>query len=113
MPNSSSKKADIRTFIKRVSRSAELLKKASPDGILAVLVDAADNSVSAAEYYREACFARDIATANLASLPANVAIIFSTRSARKPNLNLPARAASETATWDRTTHCGKASSKRR
>jgi hypothetical protein len=94
MPNASSKKADIRTFMERVSRSAELLKKASPDGILAILVDAADNSVNAAENYREACFARDIATANLTSLPANIAIIFSTRSARKPNLNLPARAAS-------------------
>ena len=94
MPNSSSKRADIRTFMERVSRSADLLKKASPNGILAVLIDAADNSVNAAEHHQEACFARDIATADLASLPANVAIVFSTRSARKSNLNLPTRTAS-------------------
>jgi len=87
----SSQLANIRVFIERLKQSAELLAKVSADGLLTILIDAADNSVSAAERdpTASACFVREIANADLSELPSNVRIVMSSRTGRKDRLWLP------------------------
>jgi len=87
----SSQLVNIRAFIERIKQSAELLAKASPGGFLAIFIDAADNSVSAAERdpTASACFVWEIANADLRELPANVRLIVSSRSGRRDRLRLP------------------------
>lgn len=89
----SSQLVNIRTFIERIKQSAELLAKASPGGLLTILIDAADNSISVAERDSTAstCFVWDIATADLRELPANVRIVMSSRTGRKDRLRLPTK----------------------
>lgn len=83
--------ASIRSFLERIDRSAALLARAKPDAILAILVDAADNSVAAAERTtpHEPCFVWELLDADLAQLPENVRIVISSRSSRKSSLHLP------------------------
>jgi hypothetical protein len=83
--------ADIRIFLERVGQAAELLRRANPEAILVVLIDAADNSVAAAAKTSppSPCFLWEIAEADLSNLPANVRFVVSSRSARKDKLRLP------------------------
>lgn len=89
----SSQRANIRIFFERLKHSAELLEKASPGGLLTILIDAADNSVTAAEHgpTASACFVWDIANADFRELPANVRIVMSSRTGRKDRLRLPSK----------------------
>lgn len=89
----SSQPANIRIFIERLKHSAELLEKASPGALLTILIDAADNSVAAAEHdpTASACFVWDIANADYRELPANVRIVMSSRTGRKDRLRLPSK----------------------
>ncbi|MEJ0040694.1 MAG: ABC transporter ATP-binding protein [Rhizomicrobium sp.] len=91
MANASTNPAGILTFLERVEHSAKILAAANPTAILAILIDAADNSVAAAELSTPPtpCFVWEVAQADLNRLPANVRIIFSTRTARKSKLRLP------------------------
>lgn len=81
--------ANIRTFLERVTSAAKLLASVKSDAILAILIDAADNSVNAAQASKTECFVWEIVQADLSQLPANVRIVFSTRTARKSLLRLP------------------------
>ncbi len=84
--------ATIRSFLERIERSAKILASAKPDAILAILIDAADNSVAAAERVtpHDPCFVWELLGADLTRLPANVRIVISSRTARKSGLHLPA-----------------------
>lgn len=87
----SSRLVNIHTFIERIKQSAELLAKVSPNGFLTILIDAADNSVSAAERDPTAssCFVWEIANCDLSEFPSNVRIVISSRTGRKDRLRLP------------------------
>ncbi len=84
--------ASIRGFLERIERSATILARAKPDAVLAILIDAADNSVGAAERVKphDPCFVWELLGADLTGLPANVRIVISSRTARKSGLRLPA-----------------------
>lgn len=89
--NSSTNPATINTFVEKVSRSAHLLSASGTEALLVIIIDAADNSVAAAELTSppSPCFVWDLAQADLSALPGNVRIVFSTRTARKAKLQLP------------------------
>ena len=82
---------DVRRFIKRLHESASVLGSAYPNALLVIVVDAADNAVTAATKAAqvEPCFVHELCGADILSLPANVRIAISSRTARKTNLNLP------------------------
>ncbi len=82
---------DVRRFIKRLHESASVLGSAYPDALLVIVVDAADNAVTAAVKAAqvEPCFVHELCSADILSLPANVSIVISSRTARKSSLNLP------------------------
>jgi hypothetical protein len=88
---SSSNPANVRMFLERLTQSAELLAKVEPNALVVVFIDAADNSVTAAEKSSppSPCFVWELADADLSSLPANVRLVFSTRTGRKDTLQLP------------------------
>lgn len=83
--------ADIRSFRKKLRSAGQALKKLSNQGMLLIIVDAADNSVSAAQAAEppERSFVYDLLGANLDELPENVRFIISCRTARRDRLNLP------------------------
>lgn len=78
-------------FFERLTVSADLLKKAHPKALLVIAIDAADNSVTAAQQNipPDACFITELVNADLSSLPQNVRIVFSSRTGRKESLGLP------------------------
>ena len=63
----------------------------SPDAIVLIIVDAADNATTAAAKAipPDPSFVHELATANLESLPPNVRFVVSARTARKDSLGLP------------------------
>jgi hypothetical protein len=89
--NSRRNPATIRNFLERVDRAAKILGDVSPTGLLTMLIDAADNSVAAAEGAtpRDPCFVWELSNADLTRLPANVRFVISSRTARKLALRLP------------------------
>jgi len=84
--------ATIQSFLSKVRTAGEALRLYSPDALLLITIDAADNSVSAAESSdsKERPFIFDLAEAHLGKLPANVRFVFSARTARRDSLRLPA-----------------------
>lgn len=94
-----------RTFRKRLNFAAETFKSIHPEGFLVIAVDAADNSITAAESRDDTSFVTEIMS--FSSLPPNVCIIVSARTGRldalKPprefkKIELPAFTQEETAT---------------
>lgn len=82
---------DVRSFIKRLHESASVLGRAYPDALLVIMIDAADNAVTAAVKTAQVdpCFVHELCSADMFSMPANVRIVISSRTARKSSLNLP------------------------
>lgn len=80
-----------RSFRARLGRASEILASRSKDALLVLAVDAADNSVIAANSLRprERSFVHDFV--NLGSLPENARIIVTARSGRLDELSLPVR----------------------
>jgi hypothetical protein len=76
-----------RTFAKRISVAAETLGKLNPSAILLVAIDAADNSLMAANHFRERSFVEDLVS--IQEFPSNVRLVLSCRSSRKADLHLP------------------------
>jgi hypothetical protein len=76
-----------RTFARRIAIAAETLGQLNPSAILLVAIDAADNSLMAADHFRERSFVEDLAS--IQDFPSNVRLVLSCRSSRKAGLHLP------------------------
>jgi hypothetical protein len=77
----------IKAFSQRLSQAASILQHSNPKAILMIVVDAADNAVSAAQRNGDQCFVHSFVT--LQNLPSNVRIVVSARTARRDQLKLP------------------------
>lgn len=79
-----------RLFMKQVARAAQLVQKASPDALLVIVVDAADNSIDAAAAAQGSSrsFVRDFLALEMP--PANVRFIVTGRTGRLDSLQVPA-----------------------
>ncbi len=91
LPRSGTHPTTIETFLQRMTMAGRALELSSPGAILLVIVDAADNTVTAAESAVpvERPFIHDIAGADLNKLPSNVRFVVSARTARKSGLGFP------------------------
>lgn len=78
-----------RTFKKRLERASEVVHTRGEDVLLVIVIDAADNSVTAANSRspREHSFVHDFSA--IGNLPANVRFIITARSGKVMSLNLP------------------------
>jgi len=78
-----------RVFKKRLNRAAEIVASQSPDALLVIVTDAADNSITAANTHipPEPSFVH--AFLHLGDLPENVRLLVTCRTSRLPSLNLP------------------------
>jgi len=79
----------LKELKKRLTEAVGLLQAVSPGALLALLIDAADNSVSAAAQFHTECFVTELARMGL---PDGCRVIFSARTERLSTLNLPASA---------------------
>jgi len=79
-----------RSFHKRLIKAAEIVAATNTDALLVVIVDAADNSITAAKSRNphDRSFIHDLV--RLGSLPQNVRLLLSARSGRLADLDLPA-----------------------
>ncbi|MBS4045260.1 MAG: hypothetical protein KG075_02880 [Alphaproteobacteria bacterium] len=87
--------ASIGIFLKRLTLAGRALEKLAPIGLLTIIIDAADNSIMAAEAAipTERSFVQDILSANLDALPSNVRFVISSRTSRLEKLRIPQTAA--------------------
>lgn len=93
IPRNAKYPATIKTFLEKLHSAGDALKQLAPSGMLVVIIDAADNSVAAANNANppERSFVHDLFEANLLALSENVRIITSCRTdtARRESLRLP------------------------
>ncbi|MBU1744032.1 MAG: hypothetical protein KJ649_03925, partial [Proteobacteria bacterium] len=93
IPRKSKDPATIKSFLAKLRSAGEALKQLAPDGILLLVIDAADNAVAAANNADppERPFVHELFGANLSALPENIRIITSCRTdpARRASLRLP------------------------
>jgi hypothetical protein len=91
LPRSGMHPITINTFLQRMELAGKALALSSPQALLIVAIDAADNAVTAATLAvpYEPSFIHEIARADLANLPANIRLVMSARTARKKSLALP------------------------
>lgn len=82
---------DIPMFLERLRQAAEALAASDPDAWLVLAIDAADNSVHAAQVATptEPTFVHPLA--RVGQFPPNVRLIISTRTSRLPSLDLDSR----------------------
>ena len=94
MPRGGQEPIDVRRFLKRVADTASVANMAQPGAILVLVIDAADNAITAAnrESSSEPCFVHELCRANLQALPTNVRFILTARTARLDGLCLPRNA---------------------
>jgi len=83
-----SERVDARSFLRRLQNAAESLHRINPHALLALAIDAADNSVTAAQHFGERSFVHDILS--IGNLPANTRLVVSCRTSRIADLKLPA-----------------------
>jgi hypothetical protein len=78
-------------FHTRLTRASEALAASSPEALLVVVVDAADNSIAAAKSFtpEETSFVREFV--RLGNLPSNVRFMVTARTGRLSDLELPAK----------------------
>lgn len=95
IPRNSKYPANIKSFLAKLHSAGEALEQLNPNGILLIIVDAADNAVTAANAAnpQERAFVLDFFGANLSALPKNVRIITSCRTdpVRRALLQLPSQ----------------------
>lgn len=93
IPRNSKYPATVQSFLSKLRSAGEALKQLTTDGILLVIVDAADNAVAAANNAAppECPFVHELFGANLSELPENVRIVTSCRTdpVRRASLRLP------------------------
>jgi hypothetical protein len=94
IPRSLKHPANIQMFLAKLRAAGQALAVRDQSALLVVIVDAADNSVSAASTADppDRCFVYDLAGANWGALPNNVRFVFSARTGRRTTLRLPATA---------------------
>lgn len=82
--------ANIGLFLARLQIAGRALEQLEPKALLVIIVDAADNSITAAMAANppERSFVLELVSANLAGLPRNVRFVISARTARKDSLQL-------------------------
>jgi hypothetical protein len=78
-----------RVFKKRLDRASEIVASQSPDALLVIVADAADNSVTAANTHIPPEPSFVYAFARLGDIPANVRLVLTCRTSRLTSLNLP------------------------
>lgn len=85
---SSDKEAHIllREFRSRVENAIQILRKRNPDSILVLIVDAADNSISAAKINQTASFVQDLVSESSID---GFRLVVTSRSHKISSLNLP------------------------
>lgn len=71
-------------FLRRLRLASEMIAQRHEEARLVVVFDAADNSIIAAQHFKEACFLQEVN--NLSDIPDNICLIFSCRDARKASL---------------------------
>lgn len=76
----------ILEFKRRIELALKILKSRNPDSVLVLVVDAADNSVIAAQKNQTRSFIQDLVNE---SYPANFSLVVTSRSHRLITLNLP------------------------
>lgn len=76
----------IREFKSRVEDALSILRKINPDSVLVLIIDAADNSVTAAEKNKSKSFIQDLVNENYAD---GFRLVVTSRSHRIASLNLP------------------------
>jgi hypothetical protein len=76
----------IRAFKKRLTEACDIIRKSSPSAIVAIIIDAADNSVTAATQKDEHSFVQDLITMQL---PPGSRLIVTSRTERLASLKLP------------------------
>jgi hypothetical protein len=76
----------LRELIKRIKDGVEILKNRNPLAILILIIDAADNSITAAKNNGEKSFVEDLLNIEI---PKGCQIIVTSRTYRKDSLNLP------------------------
>lgn len=85
--------ATVQSFLAKLRLAGEALKQLTTDGMLLIIVDAADNTVAVAKNAvpPERPFVHELFGANLSDLPENVRIVTSCRTdpARRASLRLP------------------------
>ncbi|TKB24222.1 ATP-binding protein [Desulfopila sp. IMCC35006] len=94
IPRNQKNPATIKLFLQRLHAAGEALHRLSPQGLLLILIDAADNSVAAAQNMMpsETSFVHELFGAGLERLPSNIKFIASCRTdpARRKSIKLPA-----------------------
>lgn len=94
IPRSQKNPATIRLFMQRLHAAGNVLNRLSPQGILLIIIDAADNSVAAAQNTTppEITFVHELFGAGLDSLPCNIRFVTSCRTdpTRRKSIKLPA-----------------------
>lgn len=82
---------NLRQFLRRLTDLGQLVNDAKPGALFVVAIDAADNAVSAAARGTpsEACFVRELCSADLSTLPPNVCFVLSSRTARLGDIGFP------------------------
>lgn len=94
IPRNRKNPATIKLFIQRLHAAGEALNRVSPQGLLLIIIDAADNSVAATQYMTppETSFVHELFGAGLDRLPSNIRFITSCRTdpTRRKSIKLPA-----------------------
>lgn len=78
----------LKEFIKRIKEGVEILRNRNSQASLVLIIDAADNSITAAKNSGEKSFVEDLVNIEI---PEGCNIIVTSRSYRKDSLNLPDR----------------------
>ncbi|GAA5531408.1 ATP-binding protein [Herpetosiphon gulosus] len=76
-----------RAFKKRLERAADVIAANNPSALVLIVVDAADNALTAALTQGDKCFISDFLS--IGTLPSNVRLLVSARTGRLPMLELP------------------------
>jgi len=93
IPRSLKNPANIKQFVQKLRSAGQVLEELKPQGILLIIIDAADNSIAAAHNTNppEISFVHELFGADLVSLPKNIRFITSCRTdpARRSSVRLP------------------------
>lgn len=76
----------LKQFFKRVRKAIDILRKRNPSAYLLLIIDAADNSITAADNSLSESFVQDLMNENL---PDGFKLVVTTRTNRKNTLKLP------------------------
>lgn len=78
----------VSEFRKRLENAVSILTKSDPNALLTIIIDAADNSVTASETKQDKCFVHSLAS--LENIPKGCKIVFTARTQRIGSLKLSA-----------------------